>query len=247
MPPFMSRNRAVRDQIIAFLATPAGRVAALLLTGDLLFFAVRLVQVPTQFFDGPNFWLDTDGGYPEVYQYAKFAFMAGVCTILAARSTQRFLVWSAVFLFLLVDDMATVHELAGERLGEVLDLERVPVLAGSAAGELVFMAAAGLTALVVVASLALTGSRRFRLISADLVLLVGVVALFGIALDGLHAAVDPDDDQLVSYFFEFAEDGGEMIATSILAAYVYHAGLGDRSVDRYLHRRLVPVGRPSLR
>ncbi len=236
----------VLERFRLLLATPTGVFAALVLIIDVALIAIRLVQVPTQFFDDPMFWLVTDGGYPEFYQYVKFGWLTVGFALLAVTSgIGRFALWSLVFCYLLIDDAATIHERMGPVIADIVPVEIHSdggdlQSGGEPIGELMFLGLVGLLILALIAWAATGGPQVFKLASIDLVLLVGFVAIFGIVFDLAHALADPDADELLSYFFEFAEDGGEMVATSTLTIYAFHAliclGIGGGQPMRILHQ-----------
>ncbi len=132
------------------------------------------------------------------------------------------LAWSAVFLWVLADDAASIHERLGEQLGARLGLPALAGLDPQDLGELLVMAAAGGLALLLVGA-AHRGTRGpERQLSWRLLALLALLAGFGVGLDMAASA-------LRSGWLGFVEDGGEMIGVSLLLATVRRRLTGTAS------------------
>lgn len=216
--------------------SPTFRVAtAALLVADLaliaLFGAYKLGWVTDL-----AFHIGEDGGHGEVLQYAKLLW-AGVGALWFAHRTREPVcaVLAVLLLVLLLDDGAMLHERAGEWLAVALSLPAVAGLRPQDLGEVLFLATwAG--PLFVAGALAYGRSgpdaRAFVLPA------VGAIALlagFGVGVDLVHQMVTGSVEvRGLDSAFMVLEEGGEMVALSILVGWT-----ADRVVAR------VPVSLPA--
>lgn len=200
-------------------ARPFAIIVVLLVAADVvlmaLFGAHKLGWATT-----PSLDLGADGGPAEILQYAKL-FCAAVAAGLLARWTRQpvYAVLALLFGGLLLDDALMLHEHWGARLAAAGALPSVAGLRPSDLGEVAFLAAW-------VGPLALAGVLTYRRSSgparrAARVALGALVVLagFGVGVDVLHEAVLAvvQIDGLHSAFV-LLEEGGEMVALSVLAA-----------------------------
>ncbi|MBN1238736.1 MAG: hypothetical protein JXB36_09545 [Gammaproteobacteria bacterium] len=189
----------------------------LLVAADAAFVLLHVVNESSTLIENRMYSLDRDRGYAEFYQYIKLYWVAVTLAALAWRT--RALVyagWIAVFGYLLLDDAAQIHERVGEWIAarwgypELLGLRPVDL------GELTVSAAVGLALLVLLGVGYWRGNASARNASQDLVVLIGVLVFFGIAFDMLHQIAG---DNAIGDLFVIAEDGGEMLTVSVIAAY----------------------------
>jgi hypothetical protein len=161
-----------------------------------------------------RFRLDKDRGYAEFF--GALQLVTASTLLLHSWSRRRtapvMFAWSLSFVALVVDDLFSLHERGGERLRSSLE-----DLAGSnaqQAGELVVFACIGAA---IAASVALTHRRSDRSarlwswrLGIGLVLLMGA----GLGLDVVHSLAE--DGSAVAGALTIAEDGGEMIAMTLI-------------------------------
>ena len=182
--------------------------------GDLFFAAVRAYQLFSKDIANNNWHLDVDGSYPELYQYVKFGVIA-VLTAALARVDRWYLVWTAVFGFFLLDDALLIHERLGEQLAPGLD-SMLPI-DGQATAELGYFAVIGM-AILVAAFLAVNrSSDAFRRFSIDIVMLLALGAFFAVGVDVVHGMLTLNYE--ADTLFSTVEDGGEMVAVSLMVIY----------------------------
>lgn len=171
-------------------------------------------------FGGDRNWLlNLDGSYPEMFGYGKLAVAAVLLVVLARRGPKLlYLTWSLVMLVMVIDDAAQLHERAGRSIATTLDLSGAFGLRGQDLGELIFWAVVGtlLLALLAIAHVGITATDRRR--SAGLFGCLLLLGFFGIIVDMVHVLLsDWDRPRRIAIIIE---DGGELMALSILLVYV---------------------------
>lgn len=173
--------------------------------------------------------LDRDASIAERFNFAKWAFAAIVLGLAAARRRPWWFA-SAAMLVLLADDLGRLHERTGQEIESWFGDEEGTILA--ALVELGFFAVLA----VVVFSLLLAARRRVssahRPLATGFVVLVLVLAVFGVGVDFVHTLVGAlADGQIVDVVLYLVEDGGEMLLISLIAAHALRTRLavGDRT------------------
>lgn len=205
MPTGSSQSRAA---IIAGLS--------LLLACDLV---LVVLHVMSRAIDWNQAWLrvDLEGSFAEWFQHAKEAAIAAVLGALAWRTRSvAFAGWSLLFAYLLLDDRLELHERGGRHLAESLGLPAALGLRPQDFGELgVSLAAASFLFPLIVVGYHIAGEGH-RAISRRLMALLLFLLFFGIGVDMLHIAID----HLPVKGLSVLEDGGEMVAMTLILTYV---------------------------
>lgn len=212
---------AVRSFLDDFTSRPGRLVLAAMWTTDLGFFIVRAVQILGPPTEDTRFVLEYDGSYPEFFQYLKFFWLSCIFAHLSVKADRRYLLWTALFGYLLLDDSLSIHETAGERLGLYLSWAPSGLGGPAAVGELILFASIGLFTVAAVAILAPRHPPAFRQLSADLVVLLAFVAVFGVGIDAIHSVAEGmfGSGKHIAVIFGAIEDGGEMLAVSLIVGY----------------------------
>ena len=219
----------------------------LLVLVDVMFIVIHVLHVWSPWFVAYSFSIEADGGLAELYQYVKQFWLVG-CLALVFLQTRRwaFVGWALFFGLLLADDILQIHERLGARLGRELLLPPAFGLRSDDFGEIAVAAVLGLCAVAMVIASFRRGGRIARHVSADLLCLLGALALFAVCFDALHT---------ITYFrapalapvFALIEDGGEMIVVSGIAAYTFsltkHVGRRQAAVWPLLKERLPAFAR----
>lgn len=203
------------------------RLLILLLSIDAAFIAIDIIRRCTPYFQSSLWSLEKDLGYPEIFQYVKFFFM---CILLLDTAKIRhklgYVAWAVLFFYFLLDDALKVHERLGGRLGfshpflQSLGYRPLDV------GELIVSAGVGLGLMGLLVFFYLRGDQAFRKTSKDLVLLVGILAFFGVVVDMAkkpleHLANHLGLDNIYWLVEGVIEDGGESLAASLLLWYAF--------------------------
>lgn len=192
---------------------------ALLLATDVAFILLHILNSVLSWAN-PLLSLMTDGGYPEMFQYIKEFWIAIALFTLCWRTRQGiYAPWGLLFIYLLCDDALRFHERGGWFLVSEWNYFR-PALGLRAVdfGELAVSATAGLVFLVLIAFFYVRSSQSGKNMSKDLTLLLGLLVFFGIFTDMVHSLFK----SLPVKGMITIEDGGEMIAMSLIAGYVVH-------------------------
>jgi hypothetical protein len=204
------------------------RTAAFLLLALLLATDLALIYSHILWFEDDWVWdIEADQGYGETFQYLKWSAAILLLLILAwTRRAAIYVVWAAVFLYLLIDDSQSLHETTGHRLVPLLglrDFEEIYhrnfeyfFLRGEDFGELIV--ALGVAMAIAVALYLFWPQRaasRERIVTRWLIGWVLLFGFFAVGVDMLHVMAweiyPPALDVLT-----VIEDGGEMICASLL-------------------------------
>ncbi len=195
---------------------------ALLLLTDVTFIGIHLGTLGGLLPAHARFRLNFDHGYAEAFQYVKELWIAVMLLVMAvARRSWLWLCWSVFFAYLLADDMLRVHETLGARVAGELTFESVLGVERHDLGELAVNVLAASVLLGGIAILHLRAGPATRAVSGSLFLLVGVLVIFGVGFDQFQAFVPFGNRPR-----RVIEDGGEMLAMSAIAAFVFAASLG---------------------
>jgi hypothetical protein len=225
MAPFRPLTPRDRDNM-----TPAATLLLLLICTDLAFILLHLVSVETRWLRGAGISLEADRGLPETYQYVKEFWIAACMAATFWRTRERaYIVWSAMFLFLLLDDAGQIHEHVGAWVGQRYALPSAFGLRADDTGELLFAAAIGGSMLALVGLTSWRGGERSGRISRDVLGLIAALAVLGVVVDMLHV-IAYLQRSLLAQVLLVIEDGGEMLVMSALTAYAFHlASHGGRT------------------
>jgi hypothetical protein len=204
-----------------------------LLAGDLLFLLLHLFHVYSERvsdlgLSNPVFSLAQEQGLAEIFQYLKFLCTALLLLVISRRqSNLSYLSWSALFLYLLLDDSLQLHERGGAQLAAYIsrDFALAVRLRVRDVGELIVALAAGLGFLGIIATAWHRGGDEFREFSRRLIVLLALLFLFGVVTDMVHEMVRRG---VLAASLQVLEDGGEMIVMSVVCWYVYQFGFRVR-------------------
>lgn len=227
------------------------RPAALALLALLVALDVALValHVAKPYFPAlrPHFYsLEADRGLAEWYQYFKQAgIVLGLLACWRSAREWPFVVWSATFAWLLIDDSFELHERAGEAAAIAWSLPAVSSLRPQDIGEILYALAAALSILSALA-ISLRYARRGAAAapSVNLVALLAALAFCGVVIDAVHVVAYFAGSRL-AWILTVIEDGGELFVMSVIAAYCWHLAAGGWRADRPASTRLaaLDVGR----
>jgi hypothetical protein len=199
---------------------------ALLIAIDIVFIAIH-AWFASRGALPPALNVETDGGIPEYFQYLKWTICTAACAYAAAQSREPlYLGWMALFLYFLIDDSQSLHELCGGRITAAFHFLPALGLRAQDFGELAVSLLA--TALLggIVWLYRRSADNAARALSRELMPWLGLLILFGVVIDMIHIQI------MLLYGARWAivlaglvEDGGEMIAASGLTATVVRGTL----------------------
>lgn len=189
-------------------------VLLLVLATDLLLLAVHL-YARLQGSPHDVYYVDADRGFGEFFQYVKFVWLIVLVALIAYdRRSWQIGMWLLPFTYFLLDDALLVHERAGTRLSESLELPELLGLRAVDVGEHLVSGMVGLMVLLPLIIGYLRADRPSRRIYHVFTVAVGALLFFGIVVDSLHIVII--EEPRIGDWMGFVEDGGEMLATSAL-------------------------------
>lgn len=172
-----------------------------------------------EFFADPLYAIDQERGFAEAFQYMKF-FWAGVMMLWVFRFRHQLLplFWALLFMYLLMDDSMALHERIGNWLVREYDYTPMLGLRAQDIGELTVVAVFGSGFLILGLAAYLMSDSEARRTSLVLAGFLAALAFFGIVIDMSMIIIETADG---SFLGEALEDGGEMMALSVVCWYVY--------------------------
>lgn len=204
---------------VALAAVPG--LPALALIG-VLFVDVAFILVSIdQDFRGArtSLHVSIDNGIAEHWQYLKWGGLAlALAYYAASQRAAIYVVWSLLFVYLLVDDSQQIHETYGVVIADALGLRPAFGLRAQDFGELIVTALAAVPLFGAITLIYLFAARREdRVFTHTMVALFVALAFFGVGIDMLDIMVPW---RWLALTLNIVEDGGEMIVATIMAAYV---------------------------
>ncbi|WP_282162206.1 hypothetical protein [Ulvibacterium marinum] len=179
-----------------------------------------------------------DGSLPEIIQYTKFVIVLFILSYLMfQKKRKKFICWFVLFFVMLLDDAFSLHESSGKYLAITLDIQPFMGLRSVDYGELLYAFAAGIIILPLMSYCYIFGDKTFKKSFLDLSLLLIVLLFFGIFIDMLHSYFS--DIYPLGGIFGLLEDGGEMIALSLIAWYLLFIAISTNNRQVYLHSPLL--------
>jgi hypothetical protein len=228
-----------KTKTIGFIATYVTKISyflLLLIVVDLIFIALHTISFLSHW-NNPLLSLETDQGFPEVYQYIKwFCIIILLFLISAKKRSMRYNSWAIFFTYLLLDDALEIHERVGSLIAEYLFFAPPFGLRLQDLGELSVAITSGLTLLLIVSLTCWGGSQGFKKMSIDMLLLIFALAFFGVFVDMVHVITSLSDQigWKVSAILAVIEDGGEMFIASLILWYIFMLFMRNESTTYYL-------------
>lgn len=215
----MNKSKGVIQHIESFKNGSASSFLALLILADLVFIALHFSRRIIPLFGRKLYSLSYDGGYPEIYQYIKeFWIVLLILSVYAKTKEFGYVLWATVFAYLLCDDAIRIHERVGSKIANNFEFDPIFGLRFQDFGELSVTVIAFVLLLTPIGVYYLRGSSMFKKITKDLLLLLLIIGFFGVFVDMVGITVSSSRGKFV---LGIIEDGGEMIAISLVAWYVF--------------------------
>ena len=218
----------------------ASLLLILLFCADFMFIVVHCIQELTPLLNNVInnnlFSIGSDRGYAEIFQYIKWFWLIVLFTYLTiSRRSFSYVAWGVTFLYLLCDDSLGIHERIGRLITGNLGFEPPFGLYPRDIGELAVSAVAGITLTPLLIWAYLRGSLAFKNMSQDLLLLVLVLAFFGVAVDTVHSIARGLGLGLnAEFILGVIEDGGEMLIASLMIWYIFLLSVRDDICTSFL-------------
>ena len=190
----------------------------ILISTDLIFIALHTLYVYGIIDGNSNFSLEKDFGYSEIFQYIKeyWSFLLLFLVFIDKRKL-TYLIWSAFFMYLLLDDSLSIHENVGEYLANYFNIQPKFNLRAVDFGEILVSFLVGFIFLILFLFTYIKGKIEEKIIIKNLAILVFALAFFGVFIDVLHIALPFGENKLA-----VIEDGGEMFVMSIIIWYIFN-------------------------
>ncbi len=199
---------------------------------DIMFIIGHIISTLLQDYFEPgvlrSFLVTQDRGYPELFQYLKYlAIVLIVTKRIIASKKYDYLPWLVLFLIMFIDDAFMLHERFGHFFAKILVLQPAWGLRAVDFGELIYATLMGLMFLGPLLWYYYKGSGIVKKTFFDIFILFSILLFFGVAFDMLHQVFE--EYNIIYSVFGLIEDGGEMIALSVLVWYFYFiASVSDR-------------------
>ncbi len=169
--------------------------------------------------------LDAKGfGYPEGFQYLKYLGIMGIITYLIVRKKRyAYLPLMVLFAFLLVDDILQLHRWGSMFFRHVFKLPSIVGLSASSLGLLIYTAIMALFFLGLCLWHYKSASEGTRKSFLDIFMLLGIFLFFGVGVDLVQGFFE--GRHRIGFVLTLMEEGGEMLALSLLVWYFYRIAL----------------------
>jgi len=205
-----------------------------LLVVDMLFILAHVITESMGYSETRSFNLGYDGGFPELFQYLKFLIIVVSLAFLTfGHKKHSYIPWFILFFMLGIDDALGIHERFGWQFANRLGLDPAFGLRAIDLGELTYFLIVGMLFLSVLAVFYLRGSTHFKRTCWDILLLFGPLVFFGVGIDMLHSYFE--SQPIAESILLVLEDGGEMIALSLLTWYFYFITLRLDKENTFLY------------
>jgi len=202
----------------------------LLLCADLAFIALHSIETLSPYIDSALYSLETEGGYPEIYQCLKwFWIIMLLAFVVVSRRSWSYASWGAVFTYFLVDDGLSIHERVGHFIAGKLSFNPPLGLRLQDIGELAVSAAAGMILLSLVIWVYRRGTQVFKKVSRDMLMMLLAFAVFSVFFDMAHIAIKWG--WKMTFFLGVIEDGGEMLVASLILWYTFLLSVRDEDLQ----------------
>ena len=181
------------------------------------------------------FLVDYDGGYPEIFQYLKYILIIiSIIYIVYHKKEYNYLSWLLLFILLLFDDALSFHEQFGGFISERFNYKPMFGLRAQDLGELTYVALFGPLVLLALILGYRNGNEKYKKTNLDLVLLFSLFLFFGIVIDMLHVLFE--DNRYTKLIMVLLEDGGEMLALSLLSWYFFFIVFRSEIHNKYIYK-----------
>lgn len=217
--------------VMAVTRERASLLVLLMLLGADLYYAVRHIRTAAETDEESLHFLDAPLGYPEAFQTLQWLWSIGLIVLIAVFLRRwAFAALLPLFAFLVLTDTFELHERFGRRLAESVGIPPMLGLRSQDIGEMVVFGGAGLVTIPIALVGLWLARREDRGHFLRVFALLFVILFCGVVLDAVHILVieDPGPGDAFGLF----EDGGEMLAASLLVAYLSWVWLrGGRAAE----------------
>jgi len=193
----------------------------LLLTIDILFLILHYLNVNTDLISNKNYILNSDTGYPEMYQYIKEIWIIILLLILIIKLRLSMLfIWFLIFLYLFLDDFFYFHEkLGGILLGKELIKHSITNYQNAYHyGQLIYGTIVGVLFTIIIIFFYYFSSNDIKKLSKYLIFSLFILYLFAVLIDFFKGL---SHWEVLNYL----EEGGENILMSLITCILFNFNL----------------------
>ena len=230
---YLKKNFSIRKTNLLLLILVAMDIIFVL--GHAIVIYLIFIRVEFDWSISNMFMVDYDGGYPEIFQYIKYiSIIIAIIYILYQKKEYNYLSWLLLFTLLLFDDALSFHEQFGGFVAERFNYKPMFGLRAQDLGELTYIALFGPLVLLALVLGYRNGNGKYKKTNLDLVLLFSLFLFFGIVIDMLHVLFG--DNRYTKLIMVLLEDGGEMLALSLLSWYFFFIVFRSEIHDKYIYK-----------
>ncbi|WP_150109028.1 hypothetical protein [Stanieria cyanosphaera] len=167
-----------------------------------------------------HYSIASDKSYAELFQYIKAYWMILLFGyLIIIRNKPIYLSWCFLFCYILLDDLAQLHEEIGFKISNQLNLVPALGLRAQDYGELLVSSVVGIFFLCAIGISYRLAQPQEKSVFKKLIVMLFALAVFGIVIDLVHILFD--DYKWWDAIFTILEDGGEHIVMSVITCFVY--------------------------
>lgn len=214
----------------------ASLLLSLLISADLVFFAIQfLLPFFPSMGNNSLLYIQEDGGYPEMFQYLKWFWIIVLLAYMAKlKRSFGYGVWALIFTYFLCDDALRTREVIASQIAQFLSIIPPFGLRLQDLGELAVAGVVCVLMLILIALACWYESKAFRKFTCDMLLLIVLLAFFGVVADLGYIIMFHVFNWKVMLILGVLEEGGEMLAASLILWYVFLQSLRDEYATVYL-------------
>src|SRR3990172_10722019 len=199
------------------------KLLILLIAADVSFIVLHLFHTYTILLPDNLFSIGQDRGYGEFFQYTKELWVAILLFLLGLRKRKfLYIIFAFLFLYFLIDDALEVHERFGAFLSDFLNFQPNLGLRAIDFGELAVSIFFGALFFFAIGITHHQSDSSARTVSKYLIILIVLLALFGVVMDMLEIIVE---HAVVNPILVMIEEGGEMLVMSMITWFVFRLDL----------------------
>ncbi len=200
----------------------------ILLAVDALFFFLHFCYVLFKVPNNKLLFIEADVSLGEFFQYGKYLILVTLLLITALQKKKwLYASWALLFCYLVMDDSLQIHEQFGAFLSQFLHFHPALALRANDFGELLSLTLTAGTILVLTALAHYYSNKPTRHLSYVILPTLALLIFCGVILDMAHILFAAN--RYTDRIFGFLEDGGEMIALSLLVGRVWAWFLSTRA------------------
>jgi len=204
------------------------KLLILLIAADVSFIVLHLFHTYTILLPDNLFSIGQDRGYGEFFQYTKELWVAILLFLLGLRKRKfLYIIFAFLFLYFLIDDALEVHERFGAFLSDFLNFQPNLGLRAIDFGELAVSIFFGALFFIAIGITHHQSDSFARTVSKYLIILIVLLALFGVVMDMLEIIVE---HAVVNPILVMIEEGGEMLVMSMITWFVFRLDLATEEI-----------------